>query len=198
MRGPFPPVVPDTVLHFLDAAEWRAWLEKNHARSSGAELLLSKVSVARGLHYLEALEEALCFGWIDSKGRAHDAERFAVRFSPRKADSVWSQSNRTRVTRLIREGRMTAAGRAKVREAKASGAWQEARRPSAKPRVPADLRDALRANPAAQANFRAFADSYKTAYIYWVLDARKPETRARRILEVVERAAKKLRPGEEG
>lgn len=184
------------MLEFRDAAEWRAWLRRNHAGSSGAVVVLSKVSVPQGLHYPEALEEALCFGWIDSKGRARNAETFTVRFSPRKPGSVWSQSNRTRVNRLIRNGRMTAAGLAKVREAQASGAWKEARRPSAEPRMPADLRDALSANAKAQANFRALADSYRSAYIYWVLDAKRPETRARRVRDVVERAAKKLRPGE--
>ena len=185
-------------LDFADAREWRAWLEENHARTAEAILLVPKKSTPHGVHYEEALQEALCFGWIDSRGKAHDAERFIVRFSPRKRDSVWSESNRTRVNRLIRSGRMTPAGLAAVREAKRSGAWDNAVRPSARPRMPADLGRALRANPEARAHFRGWGDSYQSACIRWVMDAKRRETRDRRIRRIVGRAAEDQRPGIEG
>ena len=177
---------------------WHTWLEANHASATEAVLVLSKKAVPGGLHYEEALEEALCFGWIDGKLRAHDATTFLLRFSPRKADSIWSESNRERVTRLVREGKVTSAGRATIEAAKANGQWARARRPSRKPRMPSDLGSALRANPTAGRNFRAWGDSFQTSYIFWVMDAKKPETRERRIRRVVERAALNKRPGIEG
>ncbi len=183
-------------LTFRSPAEWRAWLERHHANAAEAVLLISKKSTPGGVHYEEALEEALCFGWIDSKGRAHDAERFKLRFSPRKPDGIWSLSNRKRVNRLLRAGRMRPAGLAQVRLAKASGAWERALHSDDKPRMPPDLRAALGAAPKARAHFRALTDAYQGTYIQWVLDARKPETRTRRVRLVVERCAKGLRPGE--
>ncbi len=183
-------------LQFHNRAEWRAWLEEHHAEDKEAVLYVSKKAVRSGIHYEEALEEALCFGWIDSKGRAYDAERFTLRFSPRKPDGIWSLSNRERVNRLTRAGRMKPAGLAQVRIAKASGAWARALHSGEKPRMPSDLRRALRAAPPAWTHFRAFTDSYQGTYIQWVLDAKREETRTKRIRLVVERSAKNLRPGE--
>ena len=185
-------------LRFRDAAEWHRWLEDRHATEAAAHVLISKKSVPRGLHYEDALEEALCFGWIDGKLRSHDDASFVLRFSPRKAGSVWSESNRERVLRLIRAGRMTAAGQAKIDQAKESGAWAAARRPSQRPRMPVDLGKSLRANPEAWAHFRAWGDSFQTSYILWVTTAKQDATRRRRIARVVERAAQNKRPGIEG
>lgn len=185
-------------LRFRTAAEWRRWLEGHHASEPEAHLLIAKKSVPRGLHYQEALEEALCFGWIDGKLRAHDASTFLLRFTPRRTDGIWSEANRGRAERLLRAGRMAPAGVAAIDAAKASGAWSRARRPSRKPPMPRDLGSALRANARAWSNFRAWGDSFQTGYIYWVTDAKKPETRERRIRRVVERAAQNKRPGIEG
>ena len=185
-------------LRFRDAAEWHRWLEDRHATEAAAHVLISKKSVPRGLHYEDALEEALCFGWIDGKLRSHDDASFVLRFSPRKAGSVWSESNRERVLRLIRAGRMTAAGQAKIDQAKESGAWAAARRPNQRPRMPADLGEALRASPEAWAHFRAWGDSFQTSYILWVTTAKQDATRRRRIARVVERATQNKRPGIEG
>ncbi len=187
-----------SALRFDDVRAWRAWLAANHAKATEAFVVLSKKAVPRGLHYLEALEEALCWGWIDGKLHAHDAETFTQRFTPRRADSIWSEANRNRMGRLIREGRARPPGLATVRKAKASGAWDRAIRPSAKPRMPADLRVALHAEPTASDHFRGWGDSYQSACIHWVLDAKRDETRKRRIRRVVQRAAENRRPGIEG
>ncbi len=188
----------ERILRFRGRADWRRWLETHHATETEAWVLLSKKAVAGGLQYEEALEEALCFGWIDGKLRAHDAAGFALRFSPRKPGSPWSESNRDRATRLIRDGRMRPAGLARVEEAKQSGAWASAVRPSRVPRIPRDLTAALRADPGAGSNFRAWGASSRAACIRWVLDAKREGTRARRVRRVVLRARQDRRPGIEG
>jgi len=144
------------------------------------------------------LEEALCFGWIDGKLRAYDASSFLQRFTPRRAESIWSESNRARVERLIREGRMSPAGLVRVDDAKRSGAWQSAVRPARVPRLPRDLQQALRADPEAWDHFRAWGASYRSACIRWVLDAKQEATRTKRIRRVVRRAREDQRPGIEG
>ncbi len=161
-------------------------------------MFLSKKSVREGIHYIEALEEALCFGWIDGKLRAHDARRFVQRFTPRRPDSLWSASNRERVERLRRAGRMMPAGLAVVEAAKERGTWADAVRPSRVPPMPSDLRAALRSNPEAFAHFREWGASYRTSCIHWVTAARRPETRLRRIRRIALRAAQNRRPGIEG
>jgi uncharacterized protein YdeI (YjbR/CyaY-like superfamily) len=131
-------------------------LEEHHDPETQAMRFLSKKSVRGGLHYMEALEEVLCFGWIDGKMRTYDARRFVQRFTPRRPDSIWSASNRERVERLTREGRMAAAGLAMVEVAKARETWDDAVRPSRVPPTPLDLEAALRSNPQAWENFRAW------------------------------------------
>jgi uncharacterized protein YdeI (YjbR/CyaY-like superfamily) len=188
----------EPLLQLRGVREWRRWLETHHATEAGAVLLISKKAVTKGVHYLEALEEALCFGWIDGKLRAHDAEHFALRFSPRRADSVWSESNRDRATRLLRDGQMTAAGQASIEEGKKSGAWQAAYRVSRTPPLPRDLRAALEANPAAWSHFQAWAATYRGACIRYVTGAKREATRKEHIRRVVRRAAENKRPGIEG
>lgn len=186
------------MLELEDAAAWRRWLERHHTTERGVVLRLSKKAVPEGLHYLDALEEALCFGWIDGKLRGHNDTTFLQRFSPRRADSVWSESNRQRVERLIRKGRMTRAGLATVKAAKRSGAWQAAYLVSRVPRMPSDLREALRANSEAWDHFRAWAPAYRSACIRIVADAKREATRKNRVHRVVRRAAQDKRPGIEG
>jgi uncharacterized protein YdeI (YjbR/CyaY-like superfamily) len=173
-------------------------LEEHHDPETQAMRLLSKKSVRAGLHYMEALEEALCFGWIDGKLRAYDARRFVQRFTPRRPDSIWSASNRERVERLTREGQMAAAGLAMVEVAKARETWDDAVRPSRVPPTPLDLEAALRSNPQEWENFRAWGGSYRHACIRWDTDAKRPETSERHIRRVVLRAAQNRRPGIEG
>lgn len=185
------------VLDFRDAAAWRRWLERNHGRSNGEWVYLYKKDASRtGLSYPAALDEALCFGWIDGMVRAVDDDRYRQRWTPRRKGSIWSAVNRDKVKRLMAEGRMAEPGLAAVKAAKKTGAWQAAyssRR--ARPEAPADLLAALREIPEADANFLAWAPSHRTAYVAWVLDAKKPETRQRRIAAVVRCAQENRKPG---
>lgn len=134
------------------------------------------------------MEEALCFGWIDSRVNALDEERFRQVYSPRKPGSIWSRSNKERVRKLIEEGRMTPAGLSKVEAAKADGSWGILDEVEGL-RVPDDLRKALLASPPAKENFDAFNESYRKQALYWVLSAKRPETRAKRVEKVARSAA---------
>lgn len=190
--------MPVSPIRFRGRDEWKAWLEEHHATESEATLILSKKAVSGGLHYADALDEALCFGWIDGRLHARNAASFLLRFSPRRSGSVWSESNRERVERLIREGRMTSAGLERVEEARRSGRWQSANCVSRVPPMPRDLRDALRARPSAWSHFRAWAATHRSACIRYVTDVKRESTRKERIGRVVKRAAADQRPGIEG
>jgi uncharacterized protein YdeI (YjbR/CyaY-like superfamily) len=181
-----------------DRAAWRAWLAANHQESAQVWLLLHKKHVQEpSVTYDEAVEEALCWGWIDGLTNAWDERSYAVRFTPRKPGSVWSESNVARVERMIAESRMTPAGMALVEEAQRRGTWEQAT--SGRLDVtPADLEAALAGVPAALERWAAWPASPRRRYVYWVLEAKRPETRARRIADVVRRAAAGLRPGERG
>lgn len=189
------PMEPKEPLFFPDRASWRRWLRKNHDESSEVWMLAYKVHTGKkGLSYSDALDEALCYGWIDSRMRRIDDEKHMWRFAPRKTNSIWSLSNRKRVERLIREGRMRAPGMSKIDAAKKNGKWDEAYAPSKPPRMPKDLREALMKDPLAQRNFTAFAKSYRTTYLYWIMGAKREETRRKRIAEVVRRARSNKKP----
>jgi uncharacterized protein YdeI (YjbR/CyaY-like superfamily) len=189
---------PADTFFALDLEAWHAWLREHHAGRTQVWLLIHKKHVAEpGVTYDEAVEEALCWGWIDGLTHRWDERDYAVRFTPRKARSVWSESNVARVERLIGAGRMQPAGQALVDEAKRNGAWDAA----ASGRLdvtPPDLDAALAASPEAASQWRAWAPSHRRPYIYWVLDAKRLETRARRVQEVVRRAAAALKPGDRG
>ncbi len=193
-----PRAVGEPTLRLRSVLEWRRWLGTHHAGASGAVLLIAKKAVPDGLHYEEALEEALCFGWIDGKLHAHDADHFALRFSPRRPEGIWSASNRDRATRLVKEGRMQPPGLAAIEAGKRSGTWQSAYRLSREPSLPQDLRAALRADPAAWEHFKAWGSTYRIACIHWVTAAKKETTRKRHIARVVARARHDRRPGIEG
>lgn len=182
-------------LDFRTPLGWRRWLRAHHGAAPEALLFIYKKDAASpGLRYPEALEEALCFGWIDGRIRAHDPDRFVVRFTPRKPDSRWSESNRERAERLMREGRMQPHGLAAVEAAKRSGAWASAARPSRVPRMPSDLKRALEKDRIASNHFHAWGNSARSACIRWVLDAKTEGTRERRIARVVLRASQDHRP----
>ncbi len=173
-------------VHFVNRAEWRAWLEENSATAKEAWLVHYKKHTGKpGLSLKEAVEEALCFGWIDGVLKPIDAEKYALRYSPRKKDSVWSETNKRRVRKLIRQGRMTEAGLTKVKEAKANGEWRAAALREDTTNIPDDLRQALTANSQARRNFERLAPSHKRQYIYWITSARTDKTRRRRIQETV-------------
>jgi len=185
--------VPEITETFFaaDRAAWRDWLEEHHAESREIWLILLKRHVPEPcLTY----EEALCFGWIDGILKRIDDRSHTVRFSPRKPGSIWSESNRKRVAKVIVEGRMTPAGLALIEAAKANGMW-EAAAPERLDVTPPDLGAALAGEPVAAQRWRTWAPSHRRRYIHWVLDAKRPETRARRVAEVVRRAVRDVRPG---
>jgi len=176
-------------------AAWRAWLQRHHARQQGVWLVLRKKRCREGsLELAHAVEEALCFGWIDSKLRKIDDQRFIIWIAPRKKGSIWARSNRERVERLIASGRMTPAGMERVNEAKADGSWN-ALIDVEELVVPHDLSEALEQYPCATENFRAFPRSAQQNILYWISSAKRGDTRARRIAETARLASDNLRPG---
>ncbi len=180
-----------------DRAAWRAWLAKHHASHRGLFLLLAKKHALarppRALTYEQALDEALCFGWIDGLVKYFDEDWRAIRFSPRRGDSVWSEANKQRAARLIREGRMTGAGLRLVAAAKRSGEWAAARRRE-QLRVPRDLRAALDANAGAAAFWATLAPGQRKLWLYWVTEAKRPQTRAHRVAAVTLECAAHRKP----
>jgi uncharacterized protein YdeI (YjbR/CyaY-like superfamily) len=168
---------------------WRAWLERNHQRREGIWLITFRKSSGHPhVTYEEAVEEALCFGWIDSRPGTVDDERSRLWFTRRKPGSRWSRANRERVERLTATGRMAPPGLAAVEAAKRDGTWDALDDVQANV-VPDDLADALAADPIAAGNFAAFPPSSKRIILEWILGARRPETRAARIAETVRLAA---------
>ena len=183
------------LVHADDRATWRTWLEANHATASGAWLVTWRKGHGPVLDYGEAVEEALCFGWVDSTGGRFDEWRTKLYFAPRKVRSVWSASNKERVARLIASGRMRPAGLAAIERAKANGSWT-ALDEIEQGIVPADLTAALAAHPPAAERFAAFPWSARRAILIWVADAKKPETRAARVVETAVRASRNERANE--
>jgi uncharacterized protein YdeI (YjbR/CyaY-like superfamily) len=167
-------------------AAWRAWLKKHHAKSPGVWLIYAKKHTGiPSLTYNDAVEEALCFGWIDSLLNPIDDALYRQIFTPRKAKSSWSALNRTRAARLIESGLMTAAGLAPIMLAKKNGHW-EAHKPSESLTIPPELRKALNANPAAKKNWPTYTESQRKMFLYMVNGAKRPETRATRVARVID------------
>ena len=186
----------DEPTHVVGPDEWHAWLERNHEQKSGVWLVIQKKGAdGPGIEYEEAVDKAVCFGWIDGKMHSVDEKTYVLRFTRRRQGSIWSRSNRERAERSMREGRMSPAGLAEVEKARANGRWDGAYTSREKPAVPPDLGEALKHDPAAWANFTTFSNSHQTAYIQWVLGAKRRETRQRRIAEVVSRSLRNKRPG---
>ncbi len=180
----------NSALSFKNRDEWRKWLENNYRTEKEVWLFHYKKHVGKiGIQLEEAVEEALCFGWIDGKLRKVDDERFMLRYSPRKPDSVWSRLNREKVETLIAAGKMTAAGLSIIEEAKKRGSWDQAYTNLKRDRIPADLRKALAQDKTALDNFQRFANSYRNMYIQWVKSAKTAKTRKGRIEKVVKQAA---------
>ena len=176
-------------VHADDRETWRAWLAANHATSRGVWLVTWRPRSGRvGLAYEAAVEEALCFGWIDSTAGRFDDDRGKQYYSPRKPRSPWSASNKARVARLIAEGRMTPAGLAAIEQAKANGIWEISDRVE-RLEIPDDLAAALAAHPPAAANFAAFPPTARKQMLWWVAEAQRPATRASRIAAIAQAAA---------
>ena len=181
------------MVHADDRATWHAWLEANHATAGGAWLVTWRPRTGHAyLDYEAMIEEALCFGWVDSTGGRVDDDRGKLYFAPRKPRSVWAATNKARVERLIAAGRMAPAGLAAIERAKANGSW-EVLDSVERLDVPGDLAAALDDLPPAAANFGAFPPSARKMLLGWVATARRPETRAARIMQVAEAAARNER-----
>jgi uncharacterized protein YdeI (YjbR/CyaY-like superfamily) len=184
-RMPMPSAAEFPEFLATSRAAWRGWLEENHATAPGVWLVTYKKSSGKPhLPYGELVEEALCFGWIDSKGNKVDEERTKLLITPRKRGSGWSRVNKERIERLVANGLMTPAGLAKIEAAKADGSWTFLDGIEAMV-VPDDLDAALRADAAALAGWERFAPSVKKPLLQWIASAKRPETRAKRVAETV-------------
>lgn len=179
-------------LEITDPATWRAWLEAHHATESGAWLVMNRQDARRTL-YEATVEEALCFGWIDSTARPVDEQRSKLYFAPRKPTSGWAATNKARLKKLIAEGRMAPAGLAAVERAKANGTW-ELLDSVERGEVPPELAAALDARPPAAANWAAWPPGVRKQALTSIAYARRPETRAQRIARIVDHAARNVRP----
>ncbi len=176
-------------LQVTTRAQWRAWLAAHHASKREVWLVFFKAHTGRpALAYEDAVEEAICFGWVDSLVKRIDDERYARKFTPRNPGSGWSESNRRRLAKVVREGRMTPAGTA-VAAPEALAAGGEAPPAPHRPRVEPELEPALRRELArharALAGFEALPPSHRRNYVAWIMSAKKEETRRRRLAEAI-------------
>lgn len=173
---------------------WREWLQAHHADRPAVWLLFHKQKTgARALTWSQAVDEALCFGWIDSRARPVDDEKYLQFFSRRKPKSVWSRVNKTKIERLIAEGLMTAAGFASIETARQNGSWTILDEVE-ELLIPADLAQAFQARPLAASYFASLSRSDKRNILQWLVLAKRPETRQKRIAEIAELAAQQLKP----
>jgi uncharacterized protein YdeI (YjbR/CyaY-like superfamily) len=181
------------LVEFIDRAAWRAWLETNHSTSGGVWLVMKRREARLGT-YEAAVEEALCFGWIDSTAGRVDEERGKLYFAPRKSNSGWAATNKARLERLMAAGRMAPAGLAAIERAKANGSWTMLDSVE-RLEVPPDLAAALDARGPAAANFAAWPPSVRKQALGTIAQARRPETRLVRIRKVVDAAERNVRFG---
>lgn len=182
----------EEVLTFASQAEWAAWLAKNHSKSAGVWLRLAKKASGEvSVSYAEAVETALCYGWIDSQRKSGGAKYSLQRFTPRSKRSVWSKLNREKALALIAQKKMKAPGLREIERAKADGRWDAAYDSPRTAQVPEDLQVALKRNSAAKAFFATLDSRNRYAILHRLQTAKKPETRARRIEQFVEMLARK-------
>ena len=184
-------IVHDTSVECTNAASWARWLKRHHASAAGVWLRIAKKdSGIASVDYPAAVEEALCWGWIDGQRKSQDEHYFMQRFTPRTRRSIWSQVNRDKVMKLIDEGRMQPAGHAEIERAKTDGRWDAAYEGVSAATVPPDLQAALDANRKAAKFFVTLDSRNRFAVLFRTQSAKKPETRARRIAQFVEMLAK--------
>jgi uncharacterized protein YdeI (YjbR/CyaY-like superfamily) len=174
-------------LYVAERRAWRAWLRAHHRKTTEIWLVFYKKHTGKpSIGYDEAVEEALCYGWIDSVKKRIDDERYVYRFTPRKAGSVWSAANKARVRRLTATGRMTRDGLECVREARRRGVWENKPAAEIEFEMPDELERALAQSPPARRGFDGLPPSYRKQYVLWVASAKQAGTRARRAAEAVE------------
>ena len=181
------------IFHASDRKSWRGWLKTNHKTVTGVWLVFYKNNSGKtGVNYPEAVEEALCYGWIDSRKKKLDESRSVQFFSPRKPKSNWSSINKERVAKLIAKGKMTRGGLEMIDLAKKNGSWNALNEVDMII-VPNDLQKALDENAAAYEHFTGFPKSSKKIILTWILNAKTPATRSKRIVETVKLASKNIR-----
>src|SRR5215204_2750450 len=193
------PVVEYKTAHPKTRNAWRKWLEKNHSTSPGVWMIYYKKETGkRKFNMADAVEEALCFGWIDSLPRKIDEERSSLKFTPRKPKSVWSKINKQRIEKLIEQKLMTPGGMSKIEEAKKNGSWDTLNNSdfhAENNSLPDDLRKALSKNKKAFENFQAFPPGYRKRFLFWIDSAKGSETKAARIRQTLLMAAANKKPG---
>ncbi len=166
--------------------EWRTWLKKNHDIKKGVWLVFYRKHTGKSsVRYDDAVEEALCFGWIDSIIKKIDDEKFARKFTPRKGQSRWSELNKKRARKMMKAGKMAEVGMMKIRDAEKSGEWFKATPAKKELAVPLYMTEALTANKKAQEFFDSLARSYKRNYVGWITSAKREETRKKRLTEAI-------------
>ncbi|KXS44149.1 YdeI/OmpD-associated family protein [Methanolobus zinderi] len=190
---------PPEQLYVTDRDEWRNWLDKHHNQKKEIWLVYYKKHTNKPrIPYDDAVEEAICFGWIDSTVRTLDDERYMQKFTPRKKKSNWSDLNKERARKMIKAGKMTEAGCEKIREllVEDKNGLKTGKKETKKQLViPPEIEKVLSANKRAWENFNNLAPGYKRQYIEWILDAKKEETRQRRLKEVISRLEENKKPG---
>lgn len=183
-------------LYVPNRKEWRAWLAKNLSTSDGVWLIFYRKGAGRPtIEYEASIEEALCFGWIDSLIQRIDDDKYARLFTPRKLKSKWSITNKKRIAKLIKAGRMTKAGLAKLDYGDPDKANPDLKSGEAEPQVPPAMKEALEANGKAWENFKNLAPSYRRVYIRFVTDAKREETRNQRIAKAADLLAQNKKLG---
>ena len=183
--------VNTTVRSFATPQKWHDWLEKNHSKSDGIWLrIFKKDSGKRTVTHAEALDEALCFGWIDGQRNSHDDVSFLQKFTPRRPRSIWSKRNRENVERLINENRMTPAGLAEIERAKKDGRWDRAYDSPKNMEVPVDFLKELKKDKKALEFFQSLNKTNRLAIAFRLHTAKRPETRERRMKTFLEMLAK--------
>ncbi len=183
--------------YFKTIKEWNEWLGKNHENEDKIWIIIQKrASKKVGIRYEEAVLEAVAHGWIDGKMKRLNENEFMQRFTPRRSNSLWSQSNRERADYLISLGKMTDAGLKTVEEARMNGRWDKAYSSrKGKINIPDDLVEALKENENAYNNFTSFPPYTRFLYIHWINEAKRQDTRKRRIFTVVDRSSNNFKPG---
>ncbi|WP_366184152.1 YdeI/OmpD-associated family protein [Flavobacterium ovatum] len=172
-------------LYFKNTTEWREWLHNHHAISVGVNLILYKVSSEHeSMRWEEAVQVALCYGWIDSTAKRIDDVKRRQKFTPRKPKSVWSKVNKTHLIQLEKDNLIHESGYATIKSAKENGSWEALDAVEAY-EIPTDLEKAFIENPIAFTNYQAFAPSYRKAYLHWLNQAKREATRTARIAEII-------------
>jgi len=182
---------------FIHRREWRSWLEKNHDKENEIWLIFYKVKTKKeSIKYEEAVEEALCFGWIDSVVKRIDDEKHMQKYTPRKVKSNWSGSNKARVLKLIETGLMTESGFKAVEIAKQNGSWNRLDSVDIRIETPLILKDALAKNDRARKRYEKLAPSRKKQFLWWIESAKRDETKEKRIKETIRLLVENKSPGE--